>query len=54
MPAHWFVNRGGVLIKKEFLGFEKYHQNDADLTTWLKMVYPTIMNSHAEVPKGAH
>jgi hypothetical protein len=25
LPAHHFSNRGGVLIKKEFVGFEKYH-----------------------------
>lgn len=25
LPAHHFNNRGGVLIKKEFVGFEKYH-----------------------------
>jgi hypothetical protein len=25
LPAHHFNNRGGVLIKKEFVGFEKYY-----------------------------
>ena len=25
LPAHHFHNRGGVLVKKEFAGFEKYH-----------------------------
>ena len=25
LPAHHFNNRGGVLIEKEFVGFEKYH-----------------------------
>lgn len=40
MPAHHFVNRGGVLIKKEFVGFEKYYNNDEALTNWYKKVYP--------------
>ena len=25
LPAHHFNNRGGVLIQKEFVGFEKYY-----------------------------
>ena len=25
LPGHHFHNRGGVLVKKEFVGFEKYH-----------------------------
>jgi curved DNA-binding protein CbpA len=41
-PAHHFVNRGGVLMKKEFVGFAKYFQNDKELTAWYKKVYPTL------------
>ena len=25
LPGHHFNNRGGVLLQKEFVGFEKYH-----------------------------
>lgn len=28
LPAHHFINRGGVLFEKEYIGFEKYHTND--------------------------
>ena len=24
-PAHHFVNRGGVVVKKDFVGFQKYY-----------------------------
>ena len=41
-PAHHFVNRGGVLLKKEFVGFAKYFQNDKELTAWYKKVYPSL------------
>jgi len=44
-PAHHFVNRGGVLIKKEVVGFAKYFKNDKELTDWYHMVYPDIMKS---------
>ncbi len=40
MPAHHFNNRGGVLIKKQFAGFEKYHKNHNDLMTWYTKSYP--------------
>ena len=40
MPAHHFVNRGGVLIKKEVEGFEKYHQNLDSLMSWYKRAFP--------------
>ena len=43
-PAHHFVNRGGVLIKKEFVGFAKYFKNDKETTDWYYKVYPKIMN----------
>jgi curved DNA-binding protein CbpA len=41
-PAHHYVNRGGVLLKKEFVGFEKYIKNDKQLTQWYNKVYPNI------------
>ena len=40
MPAHHFVNRGGVLIKKEVEGFEKYHKNLDSLMSWYKRAFP--------------
>lgn len=46
-PAHHFVNRGGVLLKKEFQGFAKYFKNDAELTEWYKSVYPELMKDKA-------
>jgi len=30
MPGHWFNNRGGVVVLKDFVGFEKYYKNGAD------------------------
>lgn len=47
-PAHHFVNRGGVLIKKEVEGFAKYFNNDKELVDWYKKVYPEIMNAEAD------
>jgi len=44
-PAHHFVNRGGVLMKKEFVGFEKYYQNEEALMNWYKKAYPAIYNA---------
>jgi len=29
-PAHHFHNRGGVVLEKQFVGFEKYHKNSDD------------------------
>lgn len=43
-PAHQFVNRGGVLLKKDFVGFAKYFQNDKELTAWYKKVYPSLFD----------
>ena len=40
MPAHHFHNRGGVLIKKQFAGFEKYHANGDDMMAWYTKAYP--------------
>jgi len=44
-PAHHFINKGGVLIKKEFVGFTKYFKNDKELTKWYNKVYPHIMHA---------
>lgn len=40
LPAHHYINRGGVLLEKEFVGFEKYHTSDKSLMDWYKMAYP--------------
>ena len=40
MPAHHFNNRGGVLIKKQFAGFEKYHKNVDEMMAWYARAYP--------------
>jgi hypothetical protein len=40
LPAHHYINRGGVLLEKEFVGFEKYHTNDKSLMDWYKNAYP--------------
>jgi len=42
MPAHHFNNRGGVLVKKQFIGFEKYHRNIDDMMDWYKKAYPNL------------
>lgn len=47
-PAHHFVNRGGVLMKKEFDGFAQYFKNDKELTDWYFKVYPNIMKGVAK------
>jgi hypothetical protein len=39
LPAHHFVNRGGVVLEKEFVGFEKYHTNDKSLMEWYKKAF---------------
>ena len=44
-PDH-FVNRGGVVLQKEFLGFESTHANNTKLNDWYDMVYKT-----GEAPK---
>jgi len=36
MPEHHFNNRGGVLVKKVFAGFEKYHKNTDEMIEWYK------------------
>ena len=42
LPGHHFHNRGGVLIQKGFIGFEKYHKNLDDMMAWYKKAYPAI------------
>lgn len=39
-PAHHYSNRGGVVLQKEFVGFEKYHANEKALMDWYKKAYP--------------
>ena len=52
LPAHHYINRGGVLLEKEFVGFEKYHTNDKSLMDWYKMAYPNQFNGEpGEIPK---
>ena len=43
LPAHHFNNRGGVLVKKQFAGFEKYHKNVDEMMDWYKKAYPHIV-----------
>ena len=43
LPAHHFNNRGGVLVKKQFAGFEKYHKNVDEMMVWYSKAYPSIM-----------
>ena len=40
MPAHHFSNRGGVLMEKQFVGFEKYYKNGAALDDWYRRAFP--------------
>jgi len=42
-PAHWFHNRGGVVVLKQFTGFQKYYKNGDEMMDWYKMVYPSKM-----------
>jgi hypothetical protein len=42
MPAHLVENHGGVLIKKRFVGFEKYYRNGDELMAWYKKAYPKV------------
>lgn len=39
-PQHHVVNKGGILLKKEFTGFKKYYKSHDELMDWYKMVYP--------------
>lgn len=44
---HHFTNRGGVLMKKEFIGFRKYHRNEKEQLEWLREAYPAIYTEEA-------
>lgn len=46
MPGHHFHNRGGVLIEKKFVGFEKYYSNVDDLMAWYYRAYPNLMGTN--------
>jgi hypothetical protein len=41
MPAHHFNNRGGILVKKQFAGFEKYHKNTDEMMDWYAKAFPS-------------
>ena len=47
MPGHHFHNRGGVVVLKDFVGFEKYYQNGGDQMNWYKKVYPSTFAKKA-------
>jgi hypothetical protein len=34
MPGHYFNNRGGVLLKRQFAGFMKYYPDDGYQLAW--------------------
>lgn len=51
LNSEYFVNRGGVVLKKEFLGFESLHKNNDDLMEWYKMAYPREFGMLKEEPK---
>ena len=40
VPAHHVANRGGVVFRKQFRGFEKYHQNSDEMMAWYTKAYP--------------
>jgi len=48
IPAHHFNNRGGVLVLKQFTGFEKYFQNGENQMNWYYKVYPRQMTGHEQ------
>lgn len=39
IPGHHFNNRGGVIVLKDFIGFEKYYQNGDRMDKWYYKVY---------------
>ena len=39
LQSDHFVNRGGVVLQKEFLGFESTHANSKKLNDWYDMAY---------------
>lgn len=40
IPGHHFNNRGGVVVLKDFIGFEKYYKTGDDMIKWYKKAYP--------------
>jgi len=46
MPGHHFINRGGVLIQKKFVGFEKYYKNADEMMAWYYRAYPSILGTN--------
>jgi hypothetical protein len=44
MPAHHFHNTGGVVVMKQFQGFQKYYKDGEQMMDWYKMVYPQKFN----------
>lgn len=48
LKAHHYINRGGVLLEKEFVGFEKYHTNDQSLRSWYEKAYGTNFDAKVE------
>jgi hypothetical protein len=48
IPAHHVTNRGGVLFRKQFVGFEKYHQNNDELMAWYTKAYPDAFKKAGE------
>jgi hypothetical protein len=40
IQPHHVHNRGGILIKKAFVGFEKYHKNNNEFMNWNTKSYP--------------
>lgn len=51
LPAHHFSNRGGVLIQKEFVGFERYHKNNDSLMKWYQQAFPSIFETNPPTDK---
>jgi len=44
MPGHHFNNRGGVVVLKDFTGFEKYYQNGEAQNEWFLKAYPGLFS----------
>lgn len=48
LNSEYFVNRGGVVLRKSFEGFESIHKNNDDLMAWYKGAYPQIFSPQEE------
>ena len=48
LPGYHFNNRGGVLIEKDFVGFEKYHKSGQAMDEWYKKAYPHQFSADAK------